>query len=96
MSFMKDDTDVDEEISRALVCHMLAEIMGKQNIPYQTVPTFTDVPGNHPYAKAIAIARAQGWIRGYDDADGRSLGIFKPDAYISRAEIAVILASIHK
>ena len=50
---------------------------------------FHDVPGNHPYAHAIATAEQDGWFRGYSD------GTFKPDQYISANELQTVILRKH-
>ncbi|MFA7682431.1 MAG: S-layer homology domain-containing protein [Candidatus Peribacteraceae bacterium] len=47
-------------------------------------PPFLDIPGNHPFAQAIATATEYGLI----SEDTHALGIFQPDDSITHAEIA--------
>lgn len=49
---------------------------------------FTDVPADAWYAEHVAKAKAAGYIGGYPD------GTVKPGAYISRQEVAVIIAKL--
>ncbi|MDR1204555.1 MAG: S-layer homology domain-containing protein [Peptococcaceae bacterium] len=52
--------------------------------------TFTDVPANAWYASVIRAARAAGYIGGYED------GTVRPNAPITREEVAAIVARIKK
>ncbi|MDO4772758.1 MAG: S-layer homology domain-containing protein [Bacillota bacterium] len=52
--------------------------------------TFTDVSPEDWFAKEVAIAFANGYLKGFPD------GSFQPHAQISRAEVAVIMARILK
>lgn len=47
--------------------------------------TFTDVPTDYWAYDAISAASGLGWITGYDD------GTFRPDATVTRAQVAVIV-----
>ena len=51
---------------------------------------FTDVPETHWAYKAIDELSDKGIITGYED------GTFKPDEYITRAEVAALIARINK
>ena len=55
-----------------------------------TEMNYTDVPASEWYAPEIAKAKAAGYIAGYDD------GTMRPDAQISRQEVAKILSVILK
>ncbi|HLG25635.1 MAG TPA: S-layer homology domain-containing protein [Candidatus Gracilibacteria bacterium] len=48
---------------------------------------FTDVPGNHKHAYAIAYLKSLDLVRGYED------GTFRPDNHLTRAEFMVFLMS---
>ncbi|MDQ5822720.1 MAG: S-layer homology domain-containing protein [Chloroflexota bacterium] len=50
-----------------------------------TVPTFADVPGSHAFYRYVETAANLGLIGGYED------GSFKPDAPVSRAQVAKIV-----
>ena len=50
-----------------------------------SVPTFTDVPVAHTFYRYVETAASAGLIGGYDD------GSFKPDAPVSRAQVAKIV-----
>lgn len=51
---------------------------------------FTDVPKTHWAYKAIEELAEKGLINGYED------GTFKPDAPITRAEVAIIISRIEE
>jgi hypothetical protein len=48
-------------------------------------PTFQDVDGSHLFFRYVETAYAHGMIHGYPG------GLFKPDAYVTRAEVAKML-----
>ncbi|RAV11716.1 cadherin-like beta sandwich domain-containing protein, partial [Paenibacillus contaminans] len=76
-------------ITRAEVASILARVLsdpGRNN----GSQSFSDVSESHWAASAIQKAQAAGWISGYPD------GSFKPDAPITRAELAVIFARLNK
>jgi len=52
------------------------------------VTTFPDVPQKHWAAHEIAIAQSKGYIEGYPD------GTFRPDAVVTRGELAAILTRV--
>lgn len=54
--------------------------------PIREAKAFTDVPASHPYYNAIQNAYQAGIINGYQD------DTFKPDAPVTRAQMAKILA----
>ncbi len=71
----------DNYITRAEFIVMLTSFENvKGNLPMP----FKDVSKNHWAASQIALAAEKGWIEGYED------GSFKPDQFISRAEVATI------
>lgn len=49
------------------------------------MPTFTDVPADHPHADGIVWAAEQGLVAGYDD------GTFRPSEPVTRGQLATIL-----
>ncbi|HEX8599846.1 MAG TPA: S-layer homology domain-containing protein [Chloroflexia bacterium] len=49
------------------------------------VPTFTDMPSSHAFYRYVETAASLGLIGGYED------GSFKPDAHVSRAQVAKIV-----
>ncbi|WP_431027221.1 alpha/beta fold hydrolase [Lysinibacillus sp. LZ02] len=73
-----------ETISRQHVLSILSKIADLT--PVRDGKTFKDVPTTHPYYEAIQNAYRAGIIDGYQDHT------FKPDAPITRAQIAKILA----
>lgn len=72
-----------ELMTRAEIASMLARILADKNV---TGKSFTDIIPNIWYAEAVNKIAALGVMSGYSD------GRFKPDAKITRAEYAVIIA----
>ena len=70
----------DSNITRAEFISMLIRIIG---VDETSTASFTDV--NHWAYQYIATAVSEGWIEGYPD------GTFKPDQYITRAEVMAIM-----
>lgn len=65
---------------------LLAIILQHHLTQYDLSPgPFPDVPGDHWAAGAIAWAKARGLMAGYPD------GAFRPEAAITRAELAAVL-----
>ena len=62
----------------------------------KTLSTFSDVPKDHPYSAAIALAAFNGFIEGDRGGDGQLLNLFRPDAAINRAEVAKIIALVRE
>jgi hypothetical protein len=58
----------------------------------KTPPSYIDVPADHPHAYAISAATFFGLVEGDRDADGNLLNRFRPDAPITREEVAKIVA----
>jgi hypothetical protein len=83
------DLDVYRPATRAEVVAMILSIL---NLPVATgqQPSFSDVPGTHPYAGAIATAAFYGLVQGNPD------GTFRPDAPVNRAEVAKLIATLHE
>lgn len=71
-------------ITRAELTKIIVMVCGFP-ISDSTKSSFTDVPDSHWALKYIAAAEANNIISGYKD------GTFKPNAYVSRAEIAKIV-----
>ncbi len=72
-----------ENISRQHVISIIDKLVDIE--PVREGRAFTDVPSSHPYYEAIQNAYRAGIINGYQD------GTFKPDAPITRAQMAKIL-----
>ena len=71
----------DRYITRAQFVAILMRAVGDRT----GTASFTDVPASHWAARYIAAAADAGWIGGYSD------GSFRPDQYITRAQVAAIL-----
>lgn len=63
----------------------IREAFGLQSAPQGAPGPFPDVPGDHWAAGAIAWAKARGLMAGYPD------GTFRPEAPVTRAELASAL-----
>ncbi|HOV28094.1 MAG TPA: S-layer homology domain-containing protein [Pseudobacteroides sp.] len=76
----------EQSITRAEMAVILANLDGasKDN---QTGIEFKDIPKEHWAAWAIAYVAEKGYFKGYED------GTYKPDRYITRAELCVVLAN---
>ncbi|WP_413367908.1 alpha/beta fold hydrolase [Lysinibacillus sp. 3P01SB] len=72
-----------ETISRQHILSILDKMLDLP--PIREAKAFTDVPASHPYYNAIQNAYQAGIINGYQDAT------FKPDAPVTRAQMAKIL-----
>ncbi|HHV28919.1 MAG TPA: S-layer homology domain-containing protein, partial [Clostridium sp.] len=79
----------EQSITRAEMAVILANLDGasKDN---QTGIEFKDVPKEHWAAWAIAYVAEKGYFKGYED------GTYKPDRYITRAELCVVLGNYMK
>lgn len=75
---------------------VLVTLMQAFDVPlkWQKGNVFTDVPATHPYAAAIETAANDKVVAGRMGADGKSTGLFDPEAPITRAEIAKIITTI--
>ncbi len=71
-------------VTRAEFALMLARALNL-SMPTPSTAPFSDVPVTSPYAGAIAAAVQAGIVNGYPD------GTFRPDANISRQELAVMV-----
>jgi len=69
-------------ITRAELVVMLARLSEED---YTTKCRFVDVPDNHWAYEEIALAQAEGWVKGY------GAGYFYPSENVTRAEVAAIL-----
>jgi uncharacterized membrane protein YgcG len=79
----------EQSITRAEMAVVLANLDGasKDN---QTGIEFKDVPKEHWAAWAIAYVAEKGYFKGYEDET------YKPDRYITRAELCVVLGNYMK
>lgn len=71
----------DKTITRAEAATMFYNLLADKT---SDAKTFTDVPANQWYAKAVMTLAGKGVISGYPD------GTFKPDASITRAEFVTM------
>lgn len=78
------DLDVHGPATRAEVVAILLNVLDLPVAP-KAETDFTDIPANHPYAKAIATAYIYGLVQGNPD------GTFRPDDPINRAEVAKLV-----
>lgn len=76
----------DRTVTRAEIAVMIARNLGFKGSKGATESLFADVPGAHWAVEAIAFVKQQGFMIG----DGA--GTFKPNAAITRAEMAAIAA----
>jgi hypothetical protein len=74
----------DNQITRAEFCAIMDKALNLTTYPQQT-PTFTDVNTGAWYDQAVETAVYAGIAKGYGD------GAFRPNAPISRQEMACIL-----
>ncbi|MFA5273524.1 MAG: FG-GAP-like repeat-containing protein [Candidatus Peribacter sp.] len=92
LSVFTPSLDVRQPATRGAVIQTILETMG---IPIANQSSaFSDFPPDHPYAKAIATAAFYGLIGGDTDDQGNPLNTFRPDAPITRAEVAKIIALV--
>ena len=75
----------DEPVTRAEFATLAAHF---DNLTFTDSNKFTDVADNHWAVKYINSAAAKGWIVGYPD------DTFKPEAYITRAEVVALVNRI--
>ncbi|WP_442603636.1 collagenase [Paenibacillus sp. KN14-4R] len=78
----------DEQVTRAQFVTMLFRSLGLQIVTSGEARTFTDVSDNDWYAKNVRMAARAGIISGFED------GTFRPDAPITREEIAVMILNV--
>ncbi|MEO2206673.1 S-layer homology domain-containing protein [Paenibacillus pabuli] len=80
-----DDTFAPEkEITRAEFTALLVRSLGLPE--HQPTAVFADITAEQWYAGAVGTAQAAGLINGFDD------GLFRPDATITREQMAAVLA----
>ncbi|MDD5074759.1 MAG: DUF2341 domain-containing protein [Candidatus Peribacteraceae bacterium] len=90
LSVFTPSLNVQMPASRGAVIQTILEVMG---VPVANQsPTFSDVPANNPYARAIATASFYGLISGDTDSQGNALNTFRPEDPITRAEVSKIIA----
>ncbi|MHA6480737.1 S-layer homology domain-containing protein [Paenibacillus sp. strain BS8-2] len=77
-----DTFSPDENVTRAQFAAMLVRAFGL----YGGQSSFTDIDPDAWYAEAVAAAERFGLVTGYDD------GTFRPDAWITREQITVMLS----
>jgi len=78
----------DEKVTRAEFVVMLGKAMGWELPASTTTPSFSDVGQNIWAWRFIDVARARGVAGGYHD------NTFRPNDFITRAEIAKIMAGV--
>ena len=71
----------EDMITRGEFCDFLVRLNG---LTGDAESAFSDIDG-HRYEEQISLVSEHGWINGYED------GTFKPDGYITRAEITAIV-----
>ncbi len=74
-----------DPLTRAMLAAWLVKVLGLENQPVPSQPSFPDVKATDWYFKAVEIIRQNNYIAGY--ADG-----FRPNQFISKGEVAAILA----
>ncbi len=82
----------DANVSRAEIIKIVLEAAGDGQIALAgasaSAVVYTDVPATHTLAPYILLAASRGSISGYGD------GSFRPDAQVTRAEAAKIVANV--
>lgn len=73
----------EADVTRAQAVTFITRAAG---LPSGTTPRFTDVSSRSTHAAAIGAAVTAGFVRGYGD------GSFRPDASVTRAELATMVA----
>ncbi|MFH1444250.1 MAG: Calx-beta domain-containing protein [Candidatus Peregrinibacteria bacterium] len=91
LSVFSVQRNVMKSASRGAVIQTILEVLGIPTGP-KAETSYSDVPASHPYARAIAMATYLELVSGDKDASGNSLGTFRPDDPINRAEVAKIIA----
>lgn len=72
----------ENKITRAEFVSML---LGETDEKYYAFSVFKDIEDDFWYTDKVRLASAKGYITGYED------GTFRPDAYITRAEVVTIM-----
>lgn len=78
----------DRSMTRAEVAQMFCSLLRNKNVTITT--SFTDVPADAWYAKAVNTLASLGMLGGYPN------GTFRPDAPITRAEFAAVALAFAK
>jgi hypothetical protein len=76
----------EQSITRAEMAVILANLDGASKANLAGIE-FKDVPKEHWAAWAISYVSEKGYFKGYED------GTYKPDTYITRAELCVVLSN---
>lgn len=74
-----------DPVTRAMLAAWLVKVLGLENQPVPSQPSFPDVKTTDWFFKPVEIIRQNNYISGY--ADG-----FRPNQFISKGEVASILA----
>ena len=74
----------DQSMTRAEFSAVIVRIMGQRGAMATATNSFLDVSGHWGEAY-ISVAYELGWVRGYPD------GTFRPDRFITRAEVAALV-----
>ena len=74
----------NQAMTRAEFAALIVRIMGERGAMATATNSFTDVSGHWGEAY-ISVAYMLGWVQGYGD------GTFRPDRFISRAEVAALV-----
>jgi hypothetical protein len=75
----------DQPVTRAVFAYWLVKVLGLENQPVSSTPSFKDVKPTDWCYKPIEIIRQNNFITGYSDG-------FRPNQLIQRAEVINILA----
>lgn len=78
----------DELLTRGQAVKIIVHSLGLENNKVEN-PNFSDVTTDHMFYKEIAILKSEGYLTGYPDKT------FKPDATITRGELAKILVAAY-
>jgi len=75
----------DDPISRAVLAAWMVKILGLENQPVPSTPSFPDVKSSDWFYRDVEIIRQNNYISGY--ADG-----FRPNQFIQKGEVISIIA----
>lgn len=84
----KKSVDLSRPVLRGEVVGLIHDAFGDKLLPLFS--SFKDT-ANHPYEADIATAAARGFIGGDKDREGRTVGTFRPNAVLNRAEMAKVI-----